>query len=85
MSESSKNPVRILCIIICCGYTGPDSLEDSTFALGEVGCWFAPRPRHTKGNKMVLIAPFLLLASKGSVRKTQKASKYLLSIFVMPQ
>ena len=31
--------------------TGPDSLVVRAFALGALGRGFAPRPRHTKGDK----------------------------------
>ena len=39
---------------------------------------FDPRPRHTKGDKMVLVAPLLTLIAKGSARKIQEEDKHLL-------
>ena len=41
-------------------------------ASGVVGRRFAPRPRHTKGDRMVLVAPLLILAKKCSARKIQE-------------
>ena len=39
---------------------------------------FDPRPRHTKCDKMVLVAPLLTLTTKGSARKIQEEDKHLL-------
>ena len=50
--------------------TGPGSLVVGASASGSVGRGFAPRSRHTKGVKMVLVALLLTLAlKKGSARK----------------
>ena len=43
----------------------PDSLVVRASASRSEGRGFAPRPRHTKGVKMVLVAPLLTLATKG--------------------
>ena len=51
-------------------------------ALEAVGCKFMPWPCHTKGDKMVLAAPLLTLATKGSARKIQEG---MLRIFVMSE
>ena len=45
--------------------TGPDSLVVRASASGSEGRGFAPRLRHTKGVKMVLVAPLQTLATKG--------------------
>ena len=39
---------------------------------GEVGRRFALQPRHTSGDKVVVAAPLLTLATKGSARKIQE-------------
>ena len=48
-----------------------NSSVDRAFASGDVDHRFDPRPRHTKGNKMVIAASLLTLATKGSARKIQ--------------
>ena len=44
---------------------GTDSSSGRASASGSGGRRFDPRPRHTKGVKMVLVAPLLTLAIKG--------------------
>ena len=51
-------------------------------ALGAVSRKFMPLPCHTKGDKMVLAAPLLTLATKGSVRKIQED---MLRVFIMSE
>ena len=46
-------------------FSGPDSSSGRASASGSEGRRFDPRPRHTKGVKMVLVAPLLTLAIKG--------------------
>ena len=52
-------------IFVLNSFTGPDSLVVRASASGAVGRGFASRSRHTKGVKMVLVAPLLTFASKG--------------------
>ena len=61
--------------------TGPDSLVVRASASGSEGRGFAPRPRHTKGVKMLLVAPLLTLATKRVVLgKYKNAGRYLLHV-----
>ena len=51
--HSAKNQHNISCLEFKAEHhiTGPGSLEVRAFALGSVGCGFAPRSRHTKAVK----------------------------------
>ena len=49
--------------------TDPDSSGVRVVASGAVGRGIAPRPSHTKGDKIVPVAPLLTLATKGQCQE----------------
>ena len=59
LTQLVTEPTRVTAV------TGPDSSSGRASASGSEGRRFDPRPRHTKGVKMVLVAPLLMLAIKG--------------------